>query len=114
MGGRGGRQRTSSSIAILLDVTDRVQAEKATELAREELEGKVERQMLRKNPYELTFRELTVLHLVAAGRADKEIASELGISRHTASKHVKNIMSKMNAASRTDAGVRAVREELIS
>ena len=65
------------------------------------------------NAYALTFRELTVLHLVAAGRADKEIARELGISFHTASRHVKNIMSKMNATSRTDAGVRAVREQLI-
>jgi DNA-binding NarL/FixJ family response regulator len=69
--------------------------------------------MLRKNPYGLTFRELTVLHLVAAGRSDKETARELGIRPLTASKHVGNILGKMEATSRTDAGVRAVREGLI-
>ena len=98
---------------ILLDVTDRVRAEEATQQARDELEGKVERQMLRKNPYELTFRELTVLHHVAAGEADKEIASELGISPLTAQNHVASILRKMDAPSRTAAGVRAVRDGLV-
>jgi DNA-binding NarL/FixJ family response regulator len=69
--------------------------------------------MVRKNPYGLTFREFTVLYLVAAGRTDKGIADELGISVLTASKHVANILGKMEAASRTDAGVRAVREGLL-
>jgi DNA-binding NarL/FixJ family response regulator len=50
---------------------------------------------------------------VAAGKADKEIAFDLGISPQTASKHVTNILSKMNAASRTEAGVRALREGLL-
>lgn len=57
--------------------------------------------------------ELTVLHQVAAGKADKEIASELGISPLTAQKHVATILGKMNATSRTDAGVRAVRQGLL-
>ena len=95
------------------DITERKQAEETLQLLREELEVKVESELLRENSYRLTFRELTVLHLVAAGRADKEIAGELGISFHTASRHVKNIMQKMQATSRTDAGVRAVRERLI-
>lgn len=73
----------------------------------------MERQMQRGNPYGLTFRELTVLHLVAAGRADKEIGIELGISPLTAQKHVANILRKMGVASRTEAGVRAVREGLL-
>jgi len=103
----------NAGAVILLDVTDRVLAEQATQLAREELEGKVERQMLRKNPYELTFRELTVLHHVAAGEADKEIAAELGISPLTAQNHVASILRKMDASSRTAAGVRAVRDGLV-
>jgi len=95
------------------DITQRVRAEEALQQAREELEERVEGEFLRKNPYGLTFREFTVLHLVAAGKADKEIAQELGISVLTASKHVANILGKMDAASRTEAGVRAVREGLI-
>jgi DNA-binding NarL/FixJ family response regulator len=56
---------------------------------------------------------LTVLHLVAAGESDKEIGATLGISTLTASKHLANILRKMGAASRTEAGVRAVREGLL-
>jgi PAS domain S-box-containing protein len=95
------------------DITERKRAEETLQRLREELELRVETKVLRGNSYGLTFREVTVLHLISAGRADKEIASELGIRPHTASRHVKNIMSKMSATSRTDAGVRAVREELI-
>lgn len=101
-------------LSVSLDITERVRAEEDLQRVREALEGQVERQMQRKNPYDLTFRELTVLHYVAAGKADKEIAEELGISPLTAQKHVSNILRKMSAASRTEAGVRAIREELLS
>jgi DNA-binding CsgD family transcriptional regulator len=57
----------------------------------------------------LTTREVEVLRLVAVGQADKEIASALGISRHTASKHVAAIRAKLAAPSRTGA-VAAARE----
>ena len=95
------------------DTTESERAEEALQVAREELEGKVERQMLRRNPYRLTFRELTVLHLVGAGRSDKQIGLELGISPLTASKHLSNILAKMSVASRTEASVRAVKEGLL-
>ena len=100
-------------VGLANDITEDKEAEETLQLAREELETRVEAEMLRGSAYGLTFRELTVLHLVAAGRADKQIANELGIRPHTASRHVKNILSKMKATSRTDAGVRAVREKLI-
>jgi DNA-binding CsgD family transcriptional regulator len=57
----------------------------------------------------LTAREIEVLQLVAEGWADKEIASTLDISRHTASKHVAAIRAKLHAPSRTGA-VAAARE----
>ncbi len=100
-------------ISQIQDITERKRAEEALQVAREELEGKVERQMLRRNPYGLTFRELTVLYLVAAGRSDKEIGVELAISPLTAQKHVSNILAKMDAASRTEAAARAIREGLL-
>ena len=112
---------TLSEVAALLSVAigvararqERDQAEEALQQAREELEGSVERHMPQGRTYGLTFREFTVLHLVAAGKADKEIALELGISSLTVSKHVANILAKMGASSRTEAGVRALREGLL-
>jgi PAS domain S-box-containing protein len=101
------------TVAALRDITEHKRAEEALQEAREELEARVERQMQRGNPYGLTFRELTVLHLVAAGKADKEIGRELGISPLTAHKHLANILDKMGAASRTEASVRALREGLL-
>ncbi len=94
-------------------VVDRKRTEEALQKAREELEGKVEHQMLRRNPYRLTFRELTVLHLVASGRSDREIGITLSISHLTAQKHISNILTKMDAASRTEAAARAIREGLL-
>jgi PAS domain S-box-containing protein len=103
-------------LAFMRDVTGEVWAagEAERHRSRDEIEKKVERQYGVRNPYQFTFREFTVLHLVARGAADKEIASELGIALSTVNKHVSNILGKMNAASRTDAGVRAVQEGLAS
>jgi DNA-binding NarL/FixJ family response regulator len=81
---------------------------------REELEEKIEVEVTARNPYALSFRELTVLHLLAGGKADKEIARQLGISPYTVNRHVSNILGKMGASSRTEAGVRAVRENLLA
>ncbi|MCH7579306.1 MAG: PAS domain S-box protein [Chloroflexi bacterium] len=91
----------------------RKQAEEALQHAREELEGRAERRLEQGESYGLTFREWTVLYLVAEGKADKEIAAVLGIRPLTVSKHVSNILGKMDAHSRTEAGTRAVREGLL-
>ena len=62
---------------------------------------------------ELTLRELDVLRLVGRGRANKEIAGELGISERTARTHVSNILGKLGLSSRTQAALWAVREGLV-
>ena len=66
-----------------------------------------------RNPYRLSYREFSILHLLKNGTTDKEIASDLGISVFTVNKHVSNILMKMNAASRTEATIRALQEGLI-
>jgi DNA-binding NarL/FixJ family response regulator len=53
--------------------------------------------------WELTTRESEVLKILRTGASDKEIASALGISRSTASKHVENILKKMKVTNRTAA-----------
>jgi DNA-binding CsgD family transcriptional regulator/tetratricopeptide (TPR) repeat protein len=57
----------------------------------------------------LTAREIEVLRLVSAGRANRDIAAELFISAKTASVHVSNILAKLHAASRTEAAAIAHR-----
>jgi len=51
----------------------------------------------------LTARELEVLTLVAAGRSNREIGTELFIAPKTVSVHVSNILAKLGASSRTEA-----------
>jgi PAS domain S-box-containing protein len=100
-------------VGVARDISERKRAEEAAQAAREELESRAENAMRRGNAFGLTFRELTVLYLMAAGRADKEIGFQLGISSRTASKHVENILQKMGVGSRTEASVRALREGLV-
>lgn len=51
----------------------------------------------------LTGREIEVLRLVANGRSNKQIASLLHISEHTAKFHVSSVLAKLGASSRTEA-----------
>ncbi len=62
---------------------------------------------------ELTPREHDVLELLAVGLSNKQIAAKLGISSHTAKFHIGAILSKTDAATRTEAVVRAVQRGLI-
>ena len=62
----------------------------------------------------LTSRELEVLRLVGAGKANKEIAADLVISERTARTHVSNVLRKIGVSSRTQAAVLAVREGLVA
>ena len=65
------------------------------------------------NPEALTERETEVLRLLALGRANKEIASELNIGEKTVKTHVSNILAKLNVPSRTQAALYAVRIGLV-
>ncbi len=61
----------------------------------------------------LTAREIEVLQLLAEGVGNKTIARDLGISDHTVKFHVASIMTKLNAASRTEAVTLGARLGLI-
>ncbi len=61
----------------------------------------------------LTPREREVLQLLAEGLPNKAIALRLAISDHTVKFHVNAIMTKLDAQSRTDAVVRAMRLGLV-
>jgi two-component system, NarL family, response regulator len=51
----------------------------------------------------LTQREIDVLQLLAEGRSNKDIARRLTITEGTAKTHVKAILGKLDAISRTEA-----------
>ena len=51
----------------------------------------------------LTPREVEVLHLMALGHGNKQIAAQLEISEHTAKFHVSSVLGKLGAHSRTEA-----------
>jgi DNA-binding NarL/FixJ family response regulator len=61
----------------------------------------------------LTPRELEVLQLLAEGLPNKIIANRLRVSEHTAKFHVASIMTKLGAASRTEAVTLAARRGLL-
>ena len=52
--------------------------------------------IVNKNGARLTSREMEVLQLIAEGKANKETASELGISMKTVEKHRENLMAKLD------------------
>lgn len=62
----------------------------------------------------LTPRESEVLRLVANGLPNKTIAHQLDISEHTVKFHVGSILTKLDAASRTEAVTIATRRGLLA
>jgi NarL family two-component system response regulator LiaR len=63
-------------------------------------------------PDPLTGRELEVLHLVAQGISNQEIAARLVISEATVRTHFNNILAKLHLANRVQAALYALRKGL--
>jgi two-component system nitrate/nitrite response regulator NarL len=63
---------------------------------------------------DLTPREIEVVCLLAEGLSNKAIAQRLSISEHTVKFHINAILGKLNAQSRTEAVVHAIRLGLIA
>ncbi|HLH62596.1 MAG TPA: response regulator transcription factor [Ktedonobacteraceae bacterium] len=61
----------------------------------------------------LTERETEVLHLLAQGRSNKEIARDLHVVEDTVKVHVKHILAKLGVQSRTQAVLCAMRLGLV-
>ena len=62
---------------------------------------------------DLTPRELEVLHELAKGMANKQIADVLNITENTAKWYLKNILAKLRVADRAEAVAVAVRRGII-
>jgi LuxR family maltose regulon positive regulatory protein len=55
----------------------------------------------------LSQRELEILHLIALGRTNQEIAQQLVVARGTVKAHAAHIYRKLDVANRTEAVARA-------
>src|SRR3712207_5819964 len=82
---------------VLLDAI-----EQAIERSREALDREAERRALRDEYASLTLREREVMTQVVAGRLNKQVAADLGISEITVKAHRGQVMRKMHADSVAD------------
>ena len=63
---------------------------------------------------QLTPRELEVLHLIAQGHTNRQLAEQLVVSKNTVRTHVSHILRKLNVTTRTQAVARARELRLIA
>jgi len=61
---------------------------------------------------ELSDREIEVLKLIAGGKNNAEIASDLFVSSKTVKNHISNILTKLQISNRIQAAVYAVKSGL--
>jgi len=67
---------------------------------------------LRQGPV-ITPREREILALIAKGRANKEIAAELGNAEDTVKRHISNILDKFGVSDRAQATAEAIRRGIV-
>jgi len=65
-------------------------------------------------PEPLTLREMDVLHLLARGQSNKEMARTLHLAEETVKSHVRHILAKLGVQSRTQAVLAAIRLGMVS
>ena len=108
-GANGYVLKTASPVEIIQAVRD-VHAGKSAvnALIAQKLISQITRQTSEPVVEPLTDRELEVLAMAAKGYTNKAIGAQLGISDRTVQGHLAHIFDKMNAASRTEAVMRAV------
>jgi len=58
----------------------------------------------------LSRRERDIVRLIAAGRTNRQLAAELGITERTAATHVGNILKKLGVATRAEIAAWAARQ----
>ncbi len=96
----GGARKSARSLDMVNLLAKLDQLERADSLANQ------------KQSVGLTRRELQVLQLIAQGKSNKHIASELNRSLATVATHVRSILSKTHTANRTEAAAFATEHSL--
>jgi DNA-binding NarL/FixJ family response regulator len=101
---------------VLKNSTDKdlIPAIRAVAAGQDWIPEEVQERLAQRKTYEpLTPRELVVLHEMAKGRANKQIASILNITQNTAKGYLKSILYKLHVSDRTEAVTVAIQRGLI-
>lgn len=113
--GASGYLLKTSSASEIAEAIRRTYAGKA--IIEEEVSKKIQEDAIngdRRNLHEdLTNRELEVLHLIADGLSNQEIADKLYITLKTVKTHVSNILSKLEVSDRTQATIYAFKHNIV-
>ena len=109
-----GRREDRMKAASLLDEGEQIAENLGMRPLAARITGFRERYRVRldRKPAGLTTRELEILRLIAAGKANKEIAQALFISTNTVAIHVAHVLAKTGASNRTEAAAYAARHHL--
>ena len=108
-GGASGALMKNSSQAELIEAIRDVASGKLV------MNGEIRHSITDMKPApEMSQRQLEILNLVAKGFSNKEIADIAGVSLETVKDHVKKILLKMGAGSRTEAAALAVNMNLVT
>jgi predicted ATPase/DNA-binding CsgD family transcriptional regulator len=113
-GGRGARERAREKLAearaLYAEFGNEIEVRRMDQaLRRHTRERPAQRHPL---PAGLSAREVEVLRLVAAGRGNREIASDLVLSEKTVENHLTRIYAKVGAENRAAAAAFAIRHGL--
>lgn len=97
-----------------MDVDELLAAIRAVHAGRASVPATIaEKLAQRVSSQELTARELKVLERIVAGRANKEIGTDLNISEATVKSHINSLLSKLGVDDRTNAAVVALKRGLV-
>lgn len=109
---RGRTARSTLAVHLFRDVTAQrlVQANASRALAGfPRLEGEAD--AIPAKP--LTRREAEVLHMLACGLGNREIAESMGVSATTVRNHIEHVLSKLGVHSKLEAVVYAARNHMV-
>ena len=96
------------------DIDELTETVRAVHAGRGRISGPIaEKLAQRVGGQELTGRELAVLERIVAGRANKEIGTDLNISEATVKSHVNSLLSKLGVDDRTHAAVVALQRGIV-